>query len=118
MTLASEMEVIARALLTELGESVTFTRGEQGTYDVTTGETSPSASSPYSGYAAPTNYSKYDIANNLAEQNDVKLYVEKTSRVPAVGDYCTLRDTDYRVMDVKRVGCNGADIIFICQLRV
>lgn len=118
MTLASELATIASDVLTEFGESISFARAVEGAYNTATGVTATSTDTTFSGYGAPTGYSKYEIANQEVTQSDVKLYLEKTSSVPLVGDYCTVRSVVYRVLDVRRVGCNGADVIYVLQLRV
>jgi len=112
------MASTALSLLTKFGETVSFTNAVQGTYSPTTGTTGASTDTVFTGYGFPTGFSAVELAQEEVLVKDVKLIVNKTSQRPAVDDTVTFSSVTYRVLDVQEVKAQGADIIYILQVRV
>ena len=105
-------------LLTSYGEAVSFTNSVQGAYNPATGTTGAPTNTVYTGYGFPTQFSAVELAQEEVLVKDVKLIVNKTSQRPSVDDVVTFSSVTYRVIDVQEVKAQGADIIYILQVRI
>lgn len=117
MSLLTSMQAVANKLLTDKGESVTFSRESAGTFDPVTGTTTGSTTSTFSGYCHPSPYALQEIDGTLVQQGDIRLMVESMTSTPQPGDTVTFRSEAYRVMSNRPISVQGGDAAYYCQLR-
>ena len=117
-TFSDEMDALALELLTEFGQSVSFVRTTEGTYNPATGATGTATTTTFSGYGAPVDYDNKEIDNDIIKQGDSKLYVNAISTAPLPGDVVTLSSVDYRVMIVRKYPINGTNVLYELQIRI
>lgn len=110
--------VVARNLLTEFGESVTFSRAVEGAYDTSDGTTGTDTDTNYTGFAVKLDTMNQEDTGLHTKQQNSTIFVEKTSVVPLIGDEVLISTTTYRVMDVERFSVSGVDVLYKLQLRV
>ena len=109
----------ARNVLTRLGEAITFTYETGEVRDPATGEVvTPATTVEVTGFGYPGGYRNMDIDGDVIRRGDIRLTAEKVSTRPQVGWRCTVDSVEYRVIDVRKVRQSGADVVYICQLRV
>ena len=109
----------ARNVLTRLGEAITFTYETGEVRDPATGAViTPATTVEVTGFGYPGGYRNMDIDGDVIRRGDIRLTAEKVSTRPQVGWRCTVDGVEYRVMDVRKVRQSGADVVYICQLRV
>ena len=116
-TFSDNLTTVAKNLLLQFGESVSFRREVEGVYDPATSTTGADTVTLYTGNAAPSKYSAFERRAEYIEQNDVKLLLEKTTEEPQVGDTAVVTGLTHRVMMVSKTVAQGADIIYTLQLR-
>lgn len=109
---------VGTSLLTKFGEVVSFTNSVQGVYDVSTGTTGAPVVTVYTGFGFPTSFSAVEIDPGMVLSSDVKLIVNKTSQPPTVDDTVAFSNKTYRVLGVQEIKAQGADIIYILQVRI
>lgn len=105
-------------LLTLFGQSVTFTRVAQGTFDPSSGETATPTTTNYTVLVAPRDYNAFERTLESIEQGDISLIVQKPSTVPELDDKVTIRSKTYSIVNVDTVSVNGVDIIYRLQMTV
>lgn len=115
---SDRMVATASRLLSTYGEAASFTNYAQGAYNVATGTTGSSTDTVYTGNVAPGQFSAVEQASEEVLISDVRLLVEQTSRPPEVDDTVTFSSKTYRILDVEEVKAQGADIIYILQVRI
>lgn len=118
MSFGTEMQAVAKELLTEFGEVVTVTVTTGGSYDPTTSSVTGATNSSYSGVGHPEPYSSSQIATGVVRVDDVKLLFYSDSGVPEIGNIISLRNKDYNVLNVDRLAVQGLNAAYILQLRV
>lgn len=109
----------ARNVLTKLGEAITFTYETGEVRDPATGQIiTPATTVTVDGFGYPGDYKSMDIDDDAIRRGDIRLTAEAVSERPQVGWRCTVDSKEYRVMDVRKVRFSGADVVYVCQLRV
>lgn len=116
-TFAEEMQAVAIDLITEFGQSVSFSRVTEGTYNTSNSAPASGSTITYTAYGVPMDYSAFEISTKSVLSTDLKLLIHKTTQTPQVGDVATFGGVAYRVMDVNKEVANGQDIYFSLQVR-
>jgi hypothetical protein len=112
------MAAMASRLLTDKGQSVTFSRLTGATFDPVLGNDSGGSITTFTGYGAATDYNKLEIDGTVVKRGDIKLILESTTTEPEQGDKCTVDSVDYRVMGIEPITPAGTLVISKVQLRV
>ena len=115
---SDEMAAVALDLIAEFGEAVTFTVTTPGAYNPTTASTGTGTEATFTGFAVPVDYDSRDIDGEVVKESDIRIYVNPTATVPAVGDQVTLDGVNYRVINVRRYVINSEDVLYEMQIRV
>lgn len=123
--LSNDFSAVGLDLISEFGESVTFTRINPGSFIANDGSVVEAANSTYTAYAFQTQfvgiarYLKYSEADrSTIKVGDIKLFIEAESGyAPRIGDTCVLQGTTYRIMDIMQAMVNGVVALYTCQLR-
>lgn len=109
----------ATTLLTKFGEAVTLTYETNEVRDPATGEvTTPATEVEVSGFGYPSRFQNAEIDGTTVERSDTRLVLNKVSVRPEQGWRAEVQGKTFRVMDVQPITRSGADVIYICQLRV
>lgn len=117
MSFYSNLQSIATRLLTDKGQSLTFTRVVHNAY--TPGSALGTASTTtFSGYGVAFNYSDERVDGTLIQRGDVRLLLQNTTTEPAEGDEVSLDSVDYRVIRVIKQKPAGTNLYYECQLRL
>jgi hypothetical protein len=116
MTLATRLRNVANTLLTNYGETVSFSRDTNSEYFPSNGNVVLSSTLTYAGKGHPTQYTTDEIDNVTIFSTDVKLLLYSTTE-PAVNDFCTLNGTLYRVQGYVKTRAQGSNIMYTVQLR-
>ena len=116
--LSDRFEALATTVLTKFGQSLTFTRVAQGTYNPSSGETATPTTTNYTVLVAPSDYSAFERALESIEQGDIRLTVQKPSTVPELDDKVTLRSKTYSIVNIDTVSVNGVDVVYRLQMTV
>lgn len=116
MTFATDMQAAALDLLTDFGQSLTFTRYSSNAYNPSTGGVDPVTSTTYTGYGHPSSYSSDEIDGTMIQVNDIKLLLYTTT-TPDIQDSVTIDSNLYRVENVEFVKAQGSNIYYKLQLR-
>ena len=117
MSLYSDLQNTATALLTAYGQSLTFTRETVGAYNPAT-LTATETSSTFSGVGVEVSYKMSEIDGQRVLMGDKKLIMEAMDTAPAVGDVVAVNATDYRVMAVMPKNPAGTVITYELQVRI
>lgn len=117
MTFATNMQSVANRLLTNYGQSVTFSRETQGTFVPSTGAVGSGTSTTYTAKVHPSDYTAEEIDGVSVLYGDVKLLTYSTTEV-LVGDTVSLDGVIYRVMSVMKTNAQGSNIVYKVQVRV
>lgn len=107
----------ATSLLTKFGQSGTFTRETEGEYNPLTGDVNPATISTYSGKVLPDEFKFNEVDGTTIKATDSKLYVNNAGTAPKAGDAVAFGGNTYRVVDVQKITAQGADIMYILQVR-
>lgn len=105
-------------VLEQLGEVVTITRVVEGSFDPTTGTSTPSTTTTASAYAVAEPYNSSEVDGTNVLRTDAKITLSKISTRPEVGDTVTMDGVTYRVMDVYLWRMSGNDIVYEVQGRI
>lgn len=116
-TFSTNMKATANTLLTDKGESVTFSRWATSEYNVATGGIEPTTETTFTGVGHPMEYKATEIDGTTVEANDVKLLVYTTTQ-PLIEDTVTVGSVNYRIMRVEELRAQGEAIVYRLQLRV
>ena len=108
----------ALQLLTDKGQTISFSRDNVTSFDPKTGIETKGAAVTYSGAGAIFGFSKAEIDGTLIERGDKRLVLEAVTTVPAIGDAATVGGVVHRVMEVKPLNPGGTVVIYQLQLRV
>lgn len=117
MTFASDMQAVAFDLLTELGQTLTFTRVTAGDFVPTTGAVNGNLTSTYTALCHPSQYNSEEIDGTLIKRDDLRL-IAYTATTPLVGDTVTIDGLSHRLQNVQRIKAQGTDVVYILQARV
>lgn len=113
----AQMAAVASRLLTDKGQSVTFTRETVGNYDPGTGEET-TTSSTFTGYGAAFDYNQSEIDGEVIKSSDIRFVMEATATAPEIGDTVPVSGDTYRVQAVKPTSPAGTVVIYEVQLRL
>lgn len=105
---------VAADLLGRLGEPVVFK--SQARHFSVTGEMTE-VEAEVSGVGYPAAYRAAEINNTTILMGDIRLTASLAMR-PQPGWSVVVDSTEYRVMSVQPVRKSGADIVYICQIRL
>lgn len=109
----------ATALLARNGEAVVISYTNAEVRNPATGEiTTPGTTVTLNGYGYPSRYRAHEIDGTVVKHSDTKLILSKISTRPESGWLAFVQSKSFRIMDVQPITKAGADIIYICQLRV
>jgi len=109
----------ATSLLTKLGEAVALTYETDEVRSPATGEiTTPATENEVSGFGYPSRYQNAEVDGTVIKRSDTRLVLNKVSRRPEQGWRAQVQGKAFRVMDVQPITKSGADVVYICQLRV
>lgn len=120
---SDEISADALELITEFGESGTFTRKVKGSYS-TNVLTRPSTDSEYTAMVFQYEFNASEIDGDTILRTDKKLLVPTTDTSgaaiePKTGDLVVLGGTKYRIKNVLNPAkVNGENVIFICQIGI
>ena len=113
----SILATTATRLLRDKGQSITFTRDAETSFNPSTGVITPDTATTYAAYGAAFNYSSNELANSNIESGDIRLLVEPETE-PQIADTCVVDSVTYRVMDVRKQKPAGTVLYYELQLRV
>jgi len=116
MSFSSDMQDVARELLTEFGEAVSVSRSNMVTYDADNGTVIESSPTNYSGVGHPSEYDDQYIDNVNVLKSDIKLLFYSTT-MPIAGDVFDVDSISYTAISVIKTRAQGADIYYTVQLR-
>ena len=109
----------ATTLLAKFGEAVSLTYETDEVRNPATGEvTTPASESVVSGFGYPSRYQNAEVDGTVIKRSDTRLILNKVDEEPAQGWRAQVQGKAFRVMDVQPITKSGADVIYICQLRV
>ena len=106
-------------LLAEFGEAVSLTYETDEVRNPATGEIiTPATESVVSGFGYPSRFQNAEVDGTVIKRSDTRLILNKVDEEPAQGWRAQVQGKTFRVMDVQPITKSGADVIYICQLRV
>jgi len=106
-------------LLAEFGEAVSLTYETDEVRNPATGEIITSATeSVVSGFGYPSRFQNAEVDGTVIKRSDTRLILNKVDEEPAQGWRAQVQGKTFRVMDVQPITKSGADVVYICQLRV
>ena len=106
-------------LLAEFGEAVSLTYETDEVRNPATGEiTTPASENVVPGFGYPSRFQNAEIDGTVVQRSDTRLILNKVDEEPAQGWRAQVQGKTFRVMDVQPITKSGADVIYICQLRV
>jgi len=109
----------ATKLLAKFGEPVTLTHETNEVRDPATGEiTTPASENVVPGFGYPSRFQNAEVDGTVIKRSDTRLVLNKVSRRPEQGWRAQVQGKTFRIMDVQPITKSGADVIYICQLRV
>lgn len=112
-----ELEVIARALLQEFGQTMTLKRESAPQYNIATGQydTQPET---WKGFGAAFAFDARELNGHTVVQGDVKIYLERIATTPQVGDTLEANGKTWRVKNVAPISPAAWDVIYVLQVGV
>ena len=106
-------------LLAEFGEAVSLTYETDEVRNPATGEvTTPASENVVPGFGYPSRFQNAEVDGTVIKRSDTRLILNKVDEEPAQGWRAQVQGKTFRVMDVQPITKSGADVIYICQLRV
>ena len=106
-------------LLAEFGEAVSLTYETDEVRNPATGEvTTPASENVVPGFGYPSRFQNAEVDGTVIKRSDTRLVLNKVSRRPEQGWRAAVQGKTFRVMDVQPITKSGADVVYICQLRV
>lgn len=115
----NKMATVASNLLNRFGGAnqitIEYPTGEA--FDVAT-QTNVKTTDTFTGWGVIVPFQKTEIDGELIEAQDLRLILEKTSRVPEIDNVVTFKGQEYRIMGVEPKTPGGIDIVYFCQLRI
>lgn len=118
-TFSDNMSTVSTQLITEFGETCSFSRIVVGSYDPATSISNEDSVTTFNGVCFQDKYSVYEIQNSLSlERDDIKVLVAPISGdEPLINDTITFSSITYRVLNISKVTTNGATVLFELQVR-
>ena len=109
----------ATKLLAEFGEAVSMTYETDEVRDPATGEIiTPASENVVPGFGYPSRFQNAEVDGTVVQRSDTRLILNKVDEEPAQGWRAQVQGKTFRVMDVQPITKSGADVVYICQLRV
>jgi len=109
----------ATTLLAKFGEAVALTYETDEVRNPATGQiTTPATENEVPGVGYPSRYQNAEVDGTVVKRSDTRLILNKVSEEPLQGWRAEVQGKTFRVMDVQPITKSGADVIYICQLRV
>ena len=109
----------ATTLLAKFGEAVSLTYETNEVRNPATGEiTTPATENVVPGFGYPSRFQNAEVDGTVIKRSDTRLILNKVDEEPAQGWRAQVQGKTFRVMDVQPITQSGADVIYICQLRV
>ena len=106
-------------LLAEFGEAVSLTYETDEVRNPATGEvTTPASENVVSGFGYPSRFQNAEVDGTAIKRSDTRLILNKVDEAPEQGWRAQVQGKPFRVRDVQPITKSGADVIYICQLRV
>ena len=106
-------------LLAEFGEAVSLTYETDEVRNPATGEIiTPASENVVPGFGYPSRFQNAEIDGTVVQRSDTRLILNKVDEAPEQGWRAQVQGKTFRVMDVQPITKSGADVIYICQLRV
>lgn len=117
---SDNMAAIATSLITEFGETCSFSRNVLGTYDPSTSTSTIGSTTTFSGVCFQDAYNTAELDGSISiERSDIKLLVSPiaTGEAPSISDTVTFSSVTYRIMNVDETTTNGVTVLFELQVR-
>jgi len=109
----------ATTLLAKFGVAVALTYETDEVRNPATGQiTTPATENEVPGVGYPSRYQNAEVDGTVVKRSDTRLILNKVSEEPLQGWRAAVQGKTFRVMDVQPITKSGADVIYICQLRV
>ena len=109
----------ATTLLAKFGEAVSLTYETDEVRNPATGEIiTPASENVVPGFGYPSRFQNAEVDGTVIKRSDTRLILNKVDEEPAQGWRAQVQGKTFRVMDVQPITKSGADVIYICQLRV
>lgn len=116
MSFSSNLQAVAIRLLASYGQSATITSYTDAGYDPGIGEVTRNETS-WTADIYPDLYTTAEINGVSVLSTDSKVYTH-SGNSPQVGNTINFNATEYRIMDVQKISAQGADILYVLQVRV
>jgi hypothetical protein len=115
----NKMVSLADRLLEYFGgaSKLTITYATSEVYNVAT-QTNVKVTSTYEAWGVVNPYDKTEIDGETIQQDDLRLFLQKSTQEPSIDDVVTFKGKDYRIMEVESRSPGGEDILYVCQLRL
>lgn len=117
MNLSNEMKEVALQLLLEFGETATFTRTVESTYNSQTGEAIDGSTTTFTAFVAPQAPQKKEKADGEIQTNDVQLLMMHETEVPIIGDVVTYNNINYRIFNIENARVSGTTILYTLSVQ-
>jgi len=109
----------ATTLLAKFGEAVSLTYETDEVRNPATGEIiTPASENVVPGFGYPSRFQNAEVDGTVVQRSDTRLILNKVDEEPAQGWRAQVQGKAFRVMDVQPITKSGADVVYICQLRV
>jgi len=112
-----DMAAVAAKLLTDKGQTITFSRDNVISFDAALGKETTGVATTYSGKGAIFDYNASEIDGTVVQQNDKRLILEAVDTPPLIGDQATVGSVAYRIINKEAVTPAGEVVIYKAQLR-
>lgn len=109
---------LAVSLITEFGETGSFSRVVLNAYNPATAESATSVTTSYTGYVVPVDYKDKEIDGTLILRGDFKVLAHEMTQTPNVGDELTFNSKTCRIINVSATRVNGASVLYSLQCRI
>lgn len=117
---SDNMAAVATSLITEFGETCTFTRTPVSSYDPSTSSTTLGTPVTFAGVCFQDAYRTAELEGSISiQRDDIKLLVAPiaSGAEPKINDTVTFSGTTYRVINVSQTTTNSATVLFELQVR-
>lgn len=118
MSLSATLAATALRLCSTYGESCTFTRVVEGSYNVSTSTTAAGSTTTYTAYVVPEIYKLEEIDGQVVKVKDIKLITAHATEVPEPGDTVPINGATYRVINVQHLRVQGTTVAYNLQVRI
>lgn len=99
------------------GQTLTFTRNTEGTYDPSTG-TTPTTTTTFTGIGAESRYTLQEMDGERILQGDKKLLISAMDTPPEIGDVVDVNGISHKVITIMPRNSAGTVIGYDLQVRV